>query len=231
MKKNILLIGGSKGIGLATAKLLQNDHNVFVASRSNENLNDLNVTHLKFDASTDDINELDLPDAIHGLAYFPGTINLKPFKMMKLDVFEEDFKLNFLSLVKVTQALLGKLKNAEQASLVYFSTVAVQTGMPFHTSVAAAKGAIEGFARSLAAEYAPSLRVNVIAPSLTDTPLANKLVGNETKKEKMNERHPLKRVGEAEDIAEMTAFLLGDKSTWITGQVFGVDGGMSSLSI
>lgn len=231
MKKNILLIGGSKGIGLATAKLLHEKHNVFVASRSNENLSDLNVTHLTFDASADDINNLDLPDTIHGLVYFPGTINLKPFKMMKLDVFEEDFKLNFLSLVKVTHGLLGKLKNAEQASIVYYSTVAVQTGMPFHTSVAAAKGAIEGFARSLAAEYAPSFRVNVVAPSLTDTPLASKLVGSEAKKEKMNERHPLKRVGEASDIANITAFLLSDDSSWITGQVIGVDGGMSSLSI
>jgi len=151
--------------------------------------------------------------------------------MMKTEVFEEDFQLNFMGLVKSTKSVLKNLKNAKQASIVYYSTVAVQTGMPFHTSVAAAKGAIEGFARSLAAEYAPSFRVNVIAPSLTNTPLANKLLGNEKKKEKMDERHPLKRVGEATDLAKITAFLLSDDSSWITGQVLGVDGGMSSLNV
>lgn len=150
---------------------------------------------------------------------------------MKPEVFEKDFQLNFMGLVKTTKAVLKNLKNAEQASIVYYSTVAVQTGMPFHTSVAAAKGAIEGFARSLAAEYAPSFRVNVIAPSLTNTPLADKLLGNDKKKEKMDERHPLKRVGEAIDLAKITAFLLSDDSSWITGQVLGVDGGMSSLNV
>ena len=151
--------------------------------------------------------------------------------MLKPSAFEEDINLNFLSLVKVTHKLIDKLKKSDQASIVYYSTVAVQTGMPFHTSVAAAKGAIEGFARSLAAEYAPSFRVNVIAPSLTDTPLASRLLGNDKKKEKMDERHPLKRVGTSHDIAAMTAFLLSEDSSWMTGQVLGVDGGMSSLNV
>ncbi|GGE15119.1 SDR family NAD(P)-dependent oxidoreductase [Psychroflexus salis] len=231
MKKNILLIGGSQGIGFETAKLLHNSHNVIVASRSKGKLDELEVTHHEFDVTKDDIADLDLPDKLDGLVYLPGTINLKPFKMMKPAIFEEDFQLNFMGLVKTTQALLKNLKNSDQASLVYYSTVAVQTGMPFHTSVAAAKGAIEGFARSLAAEYAPSFRVNVIAPSLTNTPLAEKLLGNEKKKEKMDERHPLKRVGEASDIAKITAFLLSEDSSWITGQVLGVDGGMSTLNV
>ena len=151
--------------------------------------------------------------------------------MLKPDHFSEDLEINFLSLVKVVHELLPKLKKADQASLVFFSTVAVQIGMPFHTSVAAAKGAIEGFAKSLAAEYAPNFRVNVIAPSLTDTPLAGKLLSSEDKKEKMAERHPLKRVGTTKDIAKVASFLLQDDSSWITGQIIGVDGGMSTLNI
>ncbi|MGM0635037.1 MAG: SDR family NAD(P)-dependent oxidoreductase [Bacteroidota bacterium] len=232
MKKNILLIGGSSGIGFEIAKQLQEKHHIYVASRSIGKLEELkNVTHLTFDATKDDAANLDLPETLDGLVYLPGSINLKPFKMMKPTVFESDFQLNFMGLIKSVHALLDRLKKSNQASLVFYSTVAVQTGMPFHTSVAAAKGAIEGFAKALAAEYAPSFRVNVIAPSLTDTPLAEKLLGNEKKKEKMNERHPLKRVGKAEDIAAMTSFLLSNKSAWITGQIIGVDGGMSTLNI
>ncbi len=151
--------------------------------------------------------------------------------MLKPSDFEEDININFMSLVKAVHALLPKLKKSEQASLVFFSTVAVKVGMPFHTSVAAAKGAIEGFAKALAAEYAPTFRVNVIAPSLTDTPLAAQLLNNDKKREKMNDRHPLKRVGTTEDIAAIAKFLLTDQSAWITGQVFGVDGGMSTLNI
>lgn len=231
MKKNILLVGGSKGIGLEIVKELSADHHLIVASRTDENLGDYDVTYHQFDAVSDNIKDLDLPDTLDALVYCPGSINLKPFKMMKPQIFEDDMMLNFMSLVKVTQGLLPKLKNSKQASLVYFSTVAVQTGMPFHTSVAAAKGAIEGFARSLAAEYAPSFRVNVIAPSLVNSPLASKLLGNEKKKEKMDERHPLKRVGEPADIGKIASFLLSDNSTWITGQVLGVDGGMGSLNV
>ncbi len=228
--KNIVLIGGSYGIGNEIAQLLVSSHHVFIASRSSEGI-PAGATHLSFDASKDDITSLDLPDTIDGLVYCPGSINLRPFKMLKLENFEDDFQINFLSLVKVVHGLLPKLKNSEQASLVFFSTVAVQMGMPFHTSVAAAKGAIEGFARSLAAEYAPSFRVNVIAPSLTDTPLAKKLLSSEEKKEKMGERHPLKRIGTSGDIAKVAQFLLSEDSSWITGQVLGVDGGMSSLNV
>lgn len=231
MKKNILLIGGSKGIGLSITELLQDDHNLFVASRTTGELDTSLVTHLEFDVQKDDITSLNLPDQIDGLVFCPGSINLKPFKMLKPSDFEEDININFMSLVKAVHALLPKLKKSEQASLVFFSTVAVKVGMPFHTSVAAAKGAIEGFAKALAAEYAPTFRVNVIAPSLTDTPLAAQLLNNDKKREKMNDRHPLKRVGTTEDIAAIAKFLLTDQSAWITGQVFGVDGGMSTLNI
>lgn len=231
MKKNIVLIGGSKGIGLSITELLQDDHNLFVASRTTGELDTSLVTHLEFDVLKDDITSLNLPDQIDGLVFCPGSINLKPFKMLKPSDFEEDININFMSLVKAVHALLPKLKKSEQASLVFFSTVAVKVGMPFHTSVAAAKGAIEGFAKALAAEYAPTFRVNVIAPSLTDTPLAAQLLNNDKKREKMNDRHPLKRVGTTEDIAAIAKFLLTDHSAWITGQVFGVDGGMSTLNI
>lgn len=230
MKRNILLIGGSTGIGLEIASQLVKDNKVIVASRSKGKLKD-DIEHLEFDVLKDNIEELGLPEEIHGLVYCPGSINLKPFKMLKLKDFEEEMNLNFLSLVKVVQGVMPKLKNAENASLVFFSTVAVKVGMPYHTSVAAAKGAIEGFAKSLAAEYAPKIRVNVIAPSLTDTSLAEKLLSNDSKKERMSERHPLKRVGTTKDIANAATFLLSEENSWITGQIIGIDGGLSTLNI
>ena len=228
--KNILLIGGSYGIGADIATELASENNVIIASRSNEDLPE-NISYLEFDATKDNIENLDLPDAIHGLVYCPGSINLKPFGMLKPETFESDFQLNFLSLVRILKSIYSKLKNAENASIVVFSTVAVKVGMPFHTSVAAAKGALEGFSKSLAAEWAPNIRVNVIAPSLTKTPLAKRLTSNEAKIEKLNERHPLKRIGESKDIANMASFLLSEKASWITGQIIGVDGGMSTLNV
>ena len=229
--KNILLIGGSYGIGLAIAKELQFENNVYIASRSNENLADVKATHIAFDATNDTIDTSKLPNVIDGLVYCPGSINLRPFKGLKPEAFESDLQINFLSLVKVIQSVLPNLLASEQASIVVFSSVAATMGMPFHTSVAASKGAIEGFAKALAAEYAPKIRVNVIAPSLTDTPLADKFLNNETKQEKSAERHPLKRFGKPEDSAQMATFLLSDKSSWISGQIFHVDGGMSTLLV
>lgn len=229
MKKNILLIGGSHGIGLELVKLMHNTHNLIVASRSAEELGSLQVTHIPFDATQDVLDLSQIPDTLHGFVFCPGSINLKPLKMMGLEAFREDMEINFFSLVKVTKEIMPRL--AEGSSMVFFSTVAVAVGMPFHTSVAAAKGAIEGFAKALAAEYTPKVRVNVIAPSLVDTPLASRLLSNDRKKEMMAERHPLKRVGTPSDIANMAAFLLSEESGWMTGQVLGVDGGMSSLNI
>lgn len=229
--KNILLIGGSYGIGLAIAKELQFENNIYIASRSNENLADVKATHIAFDATTDTIDTSKLPTVIDGLVYCPGSINLKPFKGLKPEAFETDLQINFISLVKVIQSVLPNLLASEQASIVAFSSVAATMGMPFHTSVAASKGAIEGFTKALAAEYAPKIRVNVIAPSLTDTPLADKFLNNETKQEKSAERHPLKRFGKPEDSAQMATFLLSEKSSWISGQIFHVDGGMSTLLV
>jgi len=229
--KNILLIGGSYGIGLAIAKELQYENKVFVASRTKDEIAEMHVTHIPFDATTDTLDTSKLPETIDGLVYCPGSINLRPFKGLKPDAFESDLQINFISLVKVIQSVLPNLTASNQSSIVLFSSVAASMGMPFHTSVAAAKGAIEGFAKALAAEYAPKIRVNVIAPSLTDTPLAEKFLSNDDKKEKSAQRHPLKRVGTSEDMAQMASFLLSAKSSWISGQIFHVDGGMSTLLV
>ena len=229
--KNILLIGGSYGIGLAIAKELQFENKVFIASRTNEDIADLHVTHIPFDATKDTLDITKLPEVIDGLVYCPGSINLRPFKGLKPESFDSDLQINFISLVKVIQTVLPNLTASSQSSIVLFSSVAASMGMPFHTSVAASKGAIEGFAKALAAEYAPKIRVNVIAPSLTDTPLADKFLNNEMKREKSAERHPLKRVGTSEDMAQMASFLLSEKSSWISGQIFHVDGGMSTLLV
>ena len=227
--KNILLIGGSHGIGLSLARQLQENHNVFVASRTWEVTDLPKVTHLKFDATQDTIDQSQLPAELHGFVYCPGSINLKPLKMLSLETFKEDMQLNFFSLVQIVKDIMPKM--SEGSSMVFFSTVAVQTGMPFHTSVAAAKGAIEGFTKSLAAEYAPKIRVNAIAPSLVDTPLSARLLNNDKKKEMMAQRHPLKRVGDSEDMAQIAKFLLSSDSSWITGQILGVDGGLSTLNV
>jgi 3-oxoacyl-[acyl-carrier protein] reductase len=229
--KNILLIGGSYGIGLAVAKILENKNNIYVASRTGEGLENLKVTHIPFDASTDVLDVTKLPAVIDGLVYCPGSINLRPFKGIKIETFESDMEINFFSMVKIVQTLLTQLNASNQSSIVLFSSVAASMGMPFHTSVAAAKGAIEGFAKALAAEYAPKIRVNVIAPSLTNTPLADKFLNNESKQEKSAERHPLKRFGQPEDLAQITAFLLSDNASWISGQIMHVDGGMSTLLV
>ncbi|QSE96577.1 SDR family NAD(P)-dependent oxidoreductase [Fulvivirga lutea] len=224
---NILIIGGTKGIGLSLANALAKTNKVTVVSRESSDELASDVNHVKSDV-TKEVFEYE-GDQLDGLVYCPGSINLKPFNRLSIEDFESDININLLGAVKTIQANLGKLKKSTQASIVLFSTVAVTQGMPFHTSVAAAKGAIEGFGKSLAAELAPSVRVNIIAPSVTDTPLASKILSSSDKKEKSGERHPLKRVGEAEDIANIAEFLLSDKSSWITGQVIGVDGGMSTL--
>lgn len=230
MKKNILFIGGSSGVGLETIKLLHEKHNLIVACRTEENLSNLNVKYIKFDVLNDELDIDEIPETLDGFAYFPGSINLRPFKGLKLSTFEEDLNINFLSMVKTLQKVLNNLKKSTSSSVVLYSTVAVKVGMPFHSSVSASKGAIEGFSKSLAAELAPNVRVNVIAPSLTDTPMASRFLNNDLKKEKVSDRHPLKRHGHAKDIANSTAFLLSDESSWVTGQILGVDGGMSTLN-
>ncbi|MDA9886328.1 SDR family oxidoreductase [Flavobacteriaceae bacterium] len=229
MKKNILIIGGSSGIGRALVGLLAPTHNIYVASRSNESLDNTGVTHLSFDVLNDALDVTALPEQLDGFVYCPGSINLRPFRGLKPETFQQDFEINVVGAVKSLQAVLPLLQKSPAPSLVFFSTVAVQTGMPFHASVASAKGAIEGLTRSLAAEYAPKFRVNCIAPSLTQTPLADKFLNNEAKLEKAQARHPLQQVGSAENVAQMAAFLLGEESQWMTGQILHVDGGIGDL--
>ena len=227
--KNILIIGGSSGIGLALSELLAPSNSVYIASRSNENLNGLNINHIPFDATTEILDTSIIPENLDGFVYCPGSINLRPFKGLSAEGFENDLQINVIGAIKSLKSVLGQLSNSGNASVIFFSTVAVQTGMPFHSSVAVSKGAIEGLTRSLAAEFAPKIRVNAIAPSLVNTPLASKFLNNETKIEKANERHPLGRIGSAKEIAEAAAFLLGSESSWMTGRVLQLDGGIGNL--
>lgn len=227
--KRYAFIGGSTGIGRALIDILSEEgHKIEVYSRTENDLDTTrSVEHHEFDVLESDFDELKEGAELDGLIYLPGTITLKPFRGFKEEQFLHDFNVNALGAAKATQAVLKRLKQG--ASLVYFSTVAVQRGMPFHASIAMAKGAIEGLTRTLAAEMAPKFRVNCIAPSLTDTPLAENLLSNEKKQEAAIERHPLKRYASANDVAEMAAFLLSGKSLSITGQVIGVDGGLSAI--
>lgn len=228
--KTYLIVGGSSGIGFETVKILEPQNKVIVISRTDKNSGELkNVQFYQADVLNDPLPEITEP--IHGLAYCPGSINLKPFKNLTEQDFTQDFAINVTGAVKVIQKYYNNLKNAGSASVVLFSTVAVQTGMPFHASVSAAKGAVEGLTRSLAAEFAPSIRVNCIAPSVTDTPLAEKLLNSEAKLKAATERHPLKRIGNAEETAQLVAFLLSDTSSFITGQIIKTDGGLSSLKM
>ncbi len=230
-EKNVMVIGGSSGIGLELVNILaKRNYAVSVGSRTAHTLADMpNVRHFPIDVSKDPL-EFELPSELHGLAYCPGTINLRPFQRMTADDFLEDYQINLLGAVKVIQACLPKLRKPKSgSSIVLFSTVAVQTGMAFHASIASAKGAIEGLTRALAAEFAPRIRVNAIAPSLTDTPLAEGLVSNEDKRRASSDRHPLKRIGTAREIARMASHLLSEDGSWITGQIISIDGGMGSL--
>lgn len=222
--KNIVVIGGNSGIGKSIAEKLESvGANIFVYHRSGEGAERLDVT-AKFETIEG------LPEVIDGLVYCPGTINLKPFHRFSIEDFQKDYEVNVLGAVKVLQTCLKGLKKSESASVVLFSTVAVQVGLGFHSSISSAKGAVEGLAKSLAAEWAPNkIRVNVVAPSLTDTPLASALLGNDDKKEASNKRHPLGRYGQPEDIAGAAVFLLSNEASWMTGQVLHLDGGMSSI--
>ncbi len=224
-----IVVGGTSGIGLETTKVLSNNNRVVVISREKKPIDGLaNVDFYPADI-TKTIDELpNIEGKINGIVYCPGTINLKPMKSLKIEDFQNDFEVNFLGAVKIINKYFANLKSVNNASIVLFSTVAVQTGMPYHASVAAAKGAIEGLTRSLAAEFAPSIRVNCIAPSITNTPLAEKLLNNETKLKASEDRHPLKKIGSAKEIAETVAFLLSDSASFITGQIIKIDGGISS---
>jgi NAD(P)-dependent dehydrogenase (short-subunit alcohol dehydrogenase family) len=227
--KHFVIAGGSHGIGIEIVKqLLDQGHKVTCVSRTEPELQHSQLHFIAHDfLSGQEIPEI--TGAVDGVAYCPGSINLKMFRSLKPEEFLQDFELNVMGAVRLLQKLQIGLKAVPGSSVVLFSTVAVQQGMAFHSSIAAAKGAIEGLTRSLAAEWAPAIRVNAIAPSLVETPLSAKLLSSPEKAEASAKRHPLARVGKPEDIASMAVFLLGEQSGWITGQVMGVDGGMSVL--
>jgi NAD(P)-dependent dehydrogenase (short-subunit alcohol dehydrogenase family) len=227
---NYLVVGGSSGIGLQVVNdLAEQGHRVHATYHQHPIQNNGSVSYHSLNVleETLDLSFLDIP--LDGLVFCPGAINLKPFARITPSDFIADYQLQVVGAVKVIQAALPKLKEVENASIVLFSTVAVQVGLNFHSLVASSKGAIEGLTKALAAELAPKIRVNCIAPSLTNTPLAASLLNSEQKMDANAQRHPLKRVGTSEDLANMTNFLLSSKSAWITGQIFHVDGGMSTL--
>ncbi|MCB0735026.1 MAG: SDR family oxidoreductase [Flavobacteriales bacterium] len=230
--KNYLVIGGTSGIGLRTMQLLLDEgHQVWATAHSTpENERHDGIPFTTFHADGE-LNIPNLPDQLDGVVYAPGTIDLKPFHRINPEDFVADYTTNVLGLIKVIHYALPMLKKSTQASVVMFSTVAVQHGFPFHSKVAASKGAVEGLCRSLAAEYAPAIRFNCIAPSLTDTPLAAGLLNTEAKREANAARNPMKRIGTTDDVANMAVFLLSDKSSWITGQILAVDGGASTLKV
>ena len=225
--KNYLIIGGSTGIGNSLVKILSENNQVYASYKKTE-VSDSAVAYFYHDVSNS-LNQEILPEVIDGLAYCVGSIQLKPFHRFTEEDFIRDYELQVLGAVKVIQEILPKLKQSSSPSIVLFSTVAVQTGFTFHSLVSASKGAIEGLTKALAAELSPKIRVNCIAPSITQTPLAGALLNTEEKITANGQRHPLGRIGQPNDIAELAAFLLSEKSSWITGQIMHIDGGISTI--
>jgi|TARA_B100000768_G_scaffold17933_1_gene16349 3-oxoacyl-[acyl-carrier protein] reductase len=218
----ILLVGASSDIAIEFFKKHNSNYNLIRLS-SNPDFSDVANFNLQDEDTFIDVNEID------GIIYFPGSINLKPFKRLKIENFQEDFDINVIGLIKVLKFYESRL--SEKSSLVFISTVAANLGMPFHSSVSISKSAVEGLTKSLAAEWAPKVRVNCIAPSLVETKLAKRFFRTDDQKEMMNQKHPLKRTGLPEDIVNALDFLISNKSSWISGQILNVDGGMSTLKI
>jgi len=229
--RNYLIVGASSGIGKALTALLSDAGNVVYGTynKTTVPLETENIRYYPLDVLDETVNLDFLPEKLDGIAYCPGAITLKPFERIKSTELISDYQLQVIGAIKLLQAAMPRLKNGTNPSVVLFSTVAVQVGLPYHTLVSVSKGAVEGLTKALAAEYAPRIRVNCIAPSLTDTPLAASLLNTEQKRNSASQRHPLKRVGTPEDIAYMAEFLLSEKSGWITGQVIHVDGGFSTV--
>ena len=232
MSRTYLIIGACSAIAShSIQELLKAGHRVIAASRSPDQISSASQLETQLFDPTDSEAELRLPDELDGLVYFPGTITLKPITRLTEEDFLHDYRVNVLGAVRVIQQTLGSLKKGSGSSIVLFSSVAASTGLGFHASIAAAKAGVEGLGRSLAAELAPTIRVNMVAPSLTDTPLAGSLLSTDERQTAAAARHPLKRVGAPEDIAALVNFLLSEKSQFMTGQVFRPDGGLSSVRL
>jgi NAD(P)-dependent dehydrogenase (short-subunit alcohol dehydrogenase family) len=229
--KNYLIIGGSSGIGKEIINILINKINskVYASYNQNPKDNNENIEFFKLNVLKDEIDTSILPDIIDGLVYCPGYINLKPFHRFKEVDFLNDYQLQVLGAIKVIQSVLPNLNRSTNASIVLFSTIAVKRGFNFHSLVSTSKGAIEGLTKSLSAEFAPNIRVNAVAPSLTDTNLSNKFLNTKEKINIHSEKNPLKKIGKASDIAEAVTYLLTNKSSWVTGQILHVDGGQSTI--
>jgi 3-oxoacyl-[acyl-carrier protein] reductase len=231
--KNIVIIGCGQGIGLATATLLSGGNNVIGISRSHTaEIERLDIEFHELDIFKGNLDDINFPEVIDGLVYAPGSINLKPFNRLSGEDFKHDFEINVIGAVKCIQKILPNLKKSGSASVVLFSSVAAKLGMPFHASVSASKSAVEGLTKSLAAELSSQkIRVNAIAPSLTDTNLASQLLSTTEKREASAKRHPLQRIGNAYEMAKMAEFLLSPDSSWMTGQIIGIDGGMGNVKL
>ena len=228
--KNILIIGGSSEIGKEIANSLD-DCKVYIASRTDLLEQKENQTSFIYDPIKDEINKEMIPESLDGFVYCPGTVNLRPFSGTKVETFVEDFEINVLGAIRSLKFVLQNLKNSSSASIVFFSSVVIKTGMPFHSSIGVSKGAIEGLSKNLAAELAPTIRVNTIAPSIIKTKLTEKFLNSDVKIENSKLRHPLKQIGYPKDIASLVKFLISDESKWITGQAINIDGGIGSLKI
>ncbi|GAA4281684.1 SDR family NAD(P)-dependent oxidoreductase [Gaetbulibacter aestuarii] len=226
--KTLVIIGGSKGIGKAILEKHLDQFKIINISRTSPDITHENLEHHSCDVLKDELPEI---DRIDKLVYCPGSINLKPIARLSTDDFREDFEINVIGAVKAIHKYLPTLKQGEHPAVVLFSTVATKLGMPFHSSVAAAKAGVEGLAKSLAAELAPTVRVNAIAPTVTDTDLASKLLRNDKLVDNMKERHPLKKYLDPNEVADMAAFLLSEKAAALSGQVFEMDCGIVNLKI
>lgn len=229
MTKNILIIGGNSDIGLEINNLAKAEgHSVYGTSRDETTSSNYdNFIHLDPNQNLDALDNI--PEDIHGLVYCPGTINLKSLQRLTLEDVKAEMEVNFYGAFNVIKKVLPNLKKNDGASVVLFSTVAANTGMPMHSSIAASKSALEGFAISLAAELAPRVAINCVAPSIVDTKLASHILSTDERKEASAQRHPLKSIGTSKSIATSAYFLLSAKENWITGQVISADGGLSTL--
>lgn len=226
--KNILIIGGSKGIGKAIVDKEIENNKIITISRNTSDVNHPNLSHFQLDVLQDNLPEI---EALDCLIYCPGSITLKPIHSLSIDDFKKDFEINVLGAVKCIQQYLGVLKKGNQPSILLFSTVAAKLGMPFHASIATAKSGVEGLVKSLGAELATQIRINAIAPTITDTPLAAGILRNDRMKENMVKRHPMKGYLQAEEVAAMAHFLISDEAKSISGQIFEMDYGLVTFKI